>query len=168
MKSATVVKNMGMGLMVCGMMLIHPFSVAAQEAPPAQQEKQAGKMGMHGTMGKEHMPGMMAEMQKMHEQMKAMRQEMTQELQKQLTALREHAKAMEGINDEKQLLEEMKKHQQMTDTLLGTMVEQREKMHAQMKEHHEQMRGQMGKTQQSEKKEPEGHEAHHQGESSGR
>ncbi len=33
MKSATVVKNMGMGLMVCGMMLIHPFSLAAQEAP---------------------------------------------------------------------------------------------------------------------------------------
>ena len=103
-------------------------------------------------------------MQKMHEQMRAMRQEMTQELQKQLTALREHAKAMEGVSDEKQLLGEMKKHQQMTDTLLGTMVEQREKMHAQMKEHHEQMRGQMGKTQQSEKKEPEGHEAHHQGE----
>ena len=52
---------------------------------------------------------------------------------------------MEGISDEKQLLEEMKKHQQMTDTLLGTMLEQREKMHAQMKAHHEQMRSRMRK-----------------------
>ncbi len=164
MKSTTLVKTIGTGLLVGGLILTHPFSVAAQEAPPAQQEKPTEKMGMHGMMGKEHMPGMRAEMQKMHEQMKAMRQEMTQELQKQLTALREHAKAMEGISDEKQLLTEMKKHQQMTDTLLGTMVEQREKMHAQMKAHHEQMRGQMGKTQQSEKKEPEGHEAHQQGE----
>jgi hypothetical protein len=33
-----------------------------------------------------------------------------------------------------------------------------------MKAHHEQMQSQMGKMQQSEKKEPEGHEAHHQGE----
>lgn len=89
---------------------------------------------------------------------------MMQELQKQLTALREHTKAMEGISDEKQLLTEMKKHQQMTDTLLGTMVEQREKMHAQMKAHHEQMRGKMGKPSQTEKQESEGHEAHHEGE----
>ena len=44
-------------------------------------------------------------------------------------------------------LTEMKKHQQMTDTFLGTMLEQREKMHAQMQKRHEQMRGQMGKKQ---------------------
>ena len=161
MKSATLVKNMGMSLMVCGMMLAHPFSLAAQEATQAQQEKPAGKMGMHGMMGKEHMSGMRPEMQKMHEQREKMHQEMTQELQKQLTALREHTKAMEGISDEQQLRAEMKKHQQMTDTFLGTMLEQREKMHAQMKAHHEQMRSRMGETQQTEKKESEGHEARH-------
>jgi hypothetical protein len=164
MKSATLVKNMGMSLMVCGMMLAHPFSAAAQEAAPAQQEKQAGKMGMHGMMGKKHMPGMRPEMQQMHEHMEKMHQEMTQELQKQLTALREHAKALEGISDEKQLLGEMKKHQQMTDELLGAMLEQREKMHAQMKAHHEQMRGKMGKPSQTEKQGSEGHETHHEGE----
>jgi hypothetical protein len=164
MKSTTLVKSIGMSLAVCGMTLIHPFSAAAQEATPVQQEKPAGKMSMHGMMGKGHLPGMMAEMQKMHEQMEKTHQEMTQELQKQMTALREHTKAMERISDEKQLLEEMKKHQQMTDTLVGTMVEQQEKMHAQMKAYREQVQSQMGKMQQSEKKEPEGHEAHHQGE----
>ena len=45
-----------------------------------------------------------------------------------------------------------------------TVSKQHIKMHAQMKAHHEQMQSQMGKMQQSEKKEPEGHEAHHQGE----
>ncbi len=60
-------------------------------------------------------------------------------------------------------LGEMKKHQQMTDELLGTMLEQREKMHAQMKARHEQMQSQMGKPQQTEKQAPEGHEAPHEG-----
>jgi hypothetical protein len=32
---------------------------------------------------------------------------------------------MEGMNDEKQLLTEMKKHQHMTGAFLGTMLEQR-------------------------------------------
>ncbi len=146
------------------MILTHPFSTAAQESPPARQEKPAGKMDMPGMMGHEHMPGMMAEMQKMHEHMEGMHQEMTQELQKQLTALREHTKAMEGISDEKQLLTELKKHQQITDMLLGTMIEQRDKMRAQMKEHHEQMQSRVGKKPQTEKQEPEGHEAHHEGE----
>lgn len=164
MKNVTLVKTIGKSLLVCGMILTHPFSTAAQESPPAQQEKPVGKMGMPRMMGHEHMPGMMAEMQKMHEHMEGMHQEMTQELQKQLTALREHAKAMEGISDGKQLLTEMKKHQQMTDDLLGTMIEQHEKMHAQMKTHHEQMQSRVGKKQQTEKQEPEGHEAHHEGE----
>jgi hypothetical protein len=121
-------------------------------------------MGMPGMMGHEQRPGMMAERQKMHEHMEGMHQEMTQELQKQLTALREHAKAMDGISDEKQLLTEMKKHQQMTDDFLGTMIAQHEKMHAQMKEHHKQMQSRMGKKPQTEQQEPEGHEAHHEGE----
>ena len=144
-----------------------PFTLAASpvplaappwsnQAPAAAQEKPAGKMGMPGMMGHGHMMGMMPEMQKMHEQME-------QELQKKLTALREHSKTMEGISDEKQLLTEIKKHQQMTDDLLGTMLEQREKMHAQMKARHEQMQSQMGKPQQTEKQAPEGHEAPHEG-----
>ena len=154
------IRTLGTSLLICGMFLTAPFA-GAQEATPAQPEKPAPKMGMQGMMGHGHMAGMMPEMQKMHEQMEKMHQEMSQELQKQMTALREHSKAMEGISDEKQLLSELKKHEQMTDTLLSTMIEQHEKMHAQMKERHEQMRGHTGKTQQPEKQESEGHEAHH-------
>jgi Skp family chaperone for outer membrane proteins len=109
-----------------------------------------GQMGMQGMMGKEKSQGMMAERQQRHEQMEKMHQEMTQELQKQMTALRDHTKTMEGISDEKQLLSEMKKHQQMTDHLLGTMLEQHEKMHARMHAHHERMRSRMGKEQPAE------------------
>jgi hypothetical protein len=158
-KSTTLVKTIGTGLMVYGLVLVHPFSAVAQESPPAQQEKPAGKMGMQGgMMGQGHrMMGMMPEMQQMHEQMEKMHQETQQELQQQLTALREHTKAMEGVSDTKELLTEMKKHQQMTDALLGTMIEQREKMHARMQAHHEQMRSRMSK-----KQEPEEHETHHE------
>jgi hypothetical protein len=39
----------------------------------------------------------------------------------------------------------MKKHQQLTDALLGTMVEQHQKMHAMMHEHRGQMRKHMEK-----------------------
>jgi hypothetical protein len=154
---------MGVGLITCGLLGAAPFPLTAQEAAP-QQEGSGGHMGMRGMMGKEHMSGMMSEMQQMHEQMEKMHQEMSQELQKQMTALREHAKEMEGISDEKQLLTEMKKHQQMTDALLGTMLEQREKMHAQMQQRHEQMRGRMGKEQPAEGSGTEqsgGHEQHH-------
>ena len=79
---------------------------------------------------------MMAEMKKMHEHLEGLQREMTQELQKQLTALRDHAKAMDGISDERQLLTEMKKHQQMTDDLLASMIEQHDKMDARMESHH--------------------------------
>jgi hypothetical protein len=157
MKYAPLIKALGTGLMVCGMILTCPLFATAQEATPAPQEKPAGEMGMHGMMGHGHKSGNMAEMQKMHDQMEKMHEEMSQELQKQMTALREHSKAMEGISDEKQLLTELKKHQQMTDTFLATMLEQHEKMHAQMKAHHEQMRSHMGKTQSAEKPEAEGH-----------
>jgi hypothetical protein len=68
--------------------------------------------------------------------MEAMHHEMTQALQQQLTTIRDHAKAMEGVSDQAQLLTEMRKHQQMTDTLLGTMIEQHQKMHTSMQEHH--------------------------------
>jgi hypothetical protein len=86
----------------------------------------------------------------------------SQELQKQMTALREHAKTMDGITDEKQLLMELKKHQLLTDTFLGTMLEQKEKMRAAMKEHHKQMHEQMHehmkKGQSAEPKKSEGEE----------
>jgi len=82
MKSVTLVKNMGLSLMVCGTILSHPFCATAQEATPAQQEKPAGKMSMPGRMGKEPMSGMMIERQQRHEQMEKMHQEMIQELQK--------------------------------------------------------------------------------------
>jgi hypothetical protein len=160
MKNTILRKIIGTGLMV-GLTLVHPFSAATQEAAPTPQEKTTGEMTMPGMMEHRHRPGMMADMQKMHEHMEEMHREMSQELQKQLTALREHSKAMEGISDEKQLLTELKKHQQMTDTLLGTMIEQHDKMHTRMKEHHEQMQGRMGKKPQAEKEESEEHEGHH-------
>lgn len=173
MTNKYLLNSIGTALLVGSLVLFHPIPTTAQETSPGQKaqegsmsmccmmgkEKESGSMGMQGMKGMQ--PGMRAEMQKMHEQMEAMHQEMTQELQKQLTALREHAKAMEGITDEEQMLTEMKKHQQMTDDLLGTMVEQREQMHARMKERHERMRSQMGKTQQTEQQESEEHEAHH-------
>ena len=164
MRSSTLVRTIGASLLSCGMVFAHPFPAVAQETTPAPQEKSAGTMGKPAMMGKEHGAGMMARMHQHHEQMEKMYQEMTQELQKQMTALREHAKAMEGITDEKQLLTEMKKHQQMTDGLLGTMLEQREKMHTQMQTRHERMRSRMGKEQPAEGSGTEQsgeHEQHH-------
>jgi hypothetical protein len=163
MRNMHPIKAIGTSLIVCGMILTHPFAPAAQEAPTAPPEKPAGETGRPGMMKHWHRPGMKAEMQKMHEQMEAMHQEMAETLHKQLTALRAQAKAMEGISDEKQLLTELKKHQEMTDELLGTMIEQHEKMHAQMAEHHEQMQKQMGKKPGTEKQEPEEHETQPEG-----
>jgi hypothetical protein len=140
MEIARLSKGLGVCLVACSLTVGFSGLVAAQETsqqPPAQPSE---KMGAHG-VGHGHMHGAGAEMQHMHERMEKMHEEMTQELQKQLVALREHAKAMEGISDEKQLLREMRKHQLMTDGLLGAMVEQREKMHAQMQAHHRQMHG---------------------------
>lgn len=161
MKNRALVEIMGVGLITCGLLAAASFPLAAQESAP-QQEGSGGHMEMQKMMEKH--PGMMGDMHKMHEQMEKMHQETSQELQKQMTALREHAKVMEGISDEKQLLTEMKKHQQMTDGLLGTMLEQHEKMHAQMQAHHERMRSRMGKEQPTEGSgtEPSGeHEQHH-------
>ena len=85
----TWIKTLGTSLVVYGMTFAHPVLALAQEAAPAQSEKPAGKMGMHGMMGHVHMRmGMRPEMQQMHEQMEKMQQEMTQELQQQMTALR--------------------------------------------------------------------------------
>ncbi|MGE0823485.1 MAG: hypothetical protein AB7G75_24340 [Candidatus Binatia bacterium] len=163
MKTVAVVKKTAVGLATCAALVITPLPLMAQETAP-QQEGSGSHMGMQGMMEKHHKPGMMADMHKHHQEMEKMHKEMGQELQKQMIALREHSKEMEGISDEKQLLTELKKHQQMTDTLLSTMLEQREKMHAQMHEHHEQMRSKMGKEppqKGSETKEMGEHEQHH-------
>jgi len=160
MRRTTSITTLGAGLAISGLLLLSPAPLLAQASPQGQM----GHMGMQGMMGTEQSQGMMAEMQQRHEQMEKMHQEMTQELQKQMTALREHTKAMEGMSDEKQLLTEMKKHQRMTDALLGTMLEQREKMHAQMQRRHEQMRSRMGKEQPMEGSGTEQsgeHEQHH-------
>jgi hypothetical protein len=160
-KRTKIIGGIGAALIVCGTMFFGSVPVLAQGKMGGMEEG-SGMMGMPGMRGKEQRQSMMAEMQRMHEQMGAMRQEMAQELQKQMTALREHTKAMEGITDEKQLMGEMKKHLQMTDEVLETMLEQREKMHANMKEHREQMRSRMMKGMEgSGTEQEEGPEAHH-------
>ena len=165
MKRTKIISGIGAALIVCGVMFFGAVPVLAQGEMGGMEEslgESPGMMGMHGMMGKEQRQSMMAEMQRMHEQMEAMRQEMMQELQKQMTALREHTKAMAGITDEEQLMGEMKKHMQMTDEVLGTMLEQREKMHARMKERQEQMRSRMMERMEgSGTEQEEGHEAHH-------
>jgi hypothetical protein len=133
----------------------------AQGTPQEETEKP----GMMGKTKEAGMHGRRAEMRKMHEQMEAMHKEMMEDLQKQLTALHEHSKALDGISDDKQLLTELKKHQQMTDHLLGTMVEQRAKMHAHMQAQREQMREQRRqrkeKAAERKKTKTEAHDAHH-------
>ena len=148
MKRATFTTTRGAGLAVGWLLLFSPVPLTAQEAP-AEQQGQTGHTGMHGMGEHGKGPGMKAKRRQHHEEMEKLHQEMSQELEKQMTALREHTKTMDGITDEKQLLTEMKKHQQMADTLLGTMLEQRKKMHAQMKKHHERNHDRMGKAQPS-------------------
>lgn len=138
MKSVNRVKNLRIRLFACGVWLISTLPLAAQETVNPV-EGSGSHMGMHGKMEHGHGADMMAAMQKHHEEMEKMHEAANQELKKQMSALREHAKSMDGMTDEKQLLGELKKHQLMTDTLLGTMLEQEEKMHAAMKEHHQQM-----------------------------
>ena len=128
--------------------------VLSSTVPPfaQEQEQEGGCCGKKsGAMDKDHM----AQMQKMHEQMEAMHQEMGKKLHEQLAALREHAKKMDEVTDEKALLPELKKHQAMTDDLLGMMVEFHEKMHEHIKEPHEHMRQHMQKGATEGKKEEE-------------
>jgi len=151
MTTRVLTKIVAIGIVTGGLVTAGAFPLPAQETAP--QQKGAGEPAQkHGMMGDRH---------KHHEQMEQMHREMSQELQQQLTALREHTKMMEGVSDEKQVLTEMKKHLQMTDTLLGTMLEQREKMHAMMQEHHESMHGTRTPSPQSNPSLPPGHEAHH-------
>lgn len=150
-------------LAVAALLLWTPLSAIAQETAPAQQKQPAAQEGAPAMQGKRK-AGMMAKMRQHHAEMEKMHQEMNQELETQMTALREHAKAMDGLTDEKQLLGEMKKHQQLTDAVLETLLKQRTQMHERMKMHHEQMRNRRGKRQPPEgsgTQQPPEHEAHH-------
>lgn len=149
MKSKMLSKKIVISLAASGLLFLAPLGVSAEEAAHPQ-EGSGGQMGAPHMMGEHHKSGKMVGMRQHHEQMEKMHKAMMEELQKQMSALRKHAKAMEGISDEKQLLTEMKKHQQMTDDLLGTMLEQHQKMHARMQKHHEEMHGQMEKNPPSE------------------
>lgn len=138
MQNVKWVKNPGLTLFACGLWLVTALPLTAQETSKPV-EGSGSHLGMHGQMAHPRGAAMGAAMQKHHAEMEKMHEAANQELKKQMNAVREHAKLMEGITDEKQLLGELKKHQLMTDTLLGTMLEQEEKMHAAMKEHHQQM-----------------------------
>lgn len=158
MKRVTLANRRRLNLIVCGLLLIHPFALPAQDTPQKPHEEQAEKMGSQERKGQEIPVDIVIEMQQLHKHMKKMRQEMTEELQRQMTALRAHTQAMEGISDEKQLLGELRKHQHMTDDLLGTMAEQRATLDAKIKERREQLWNQLRKAHQTEKNEQEEHE----------
>ena len=163
MKRTTFTATIATGLAAAWLLLFSSAPLMAQEAP-AEQQGQREHPGMHGGMEHGNRSDMRAKMQQHHEEMEKLHQEMSQELGKQMAALREHTKTMDGITDEKQLLTEMRKHQQMSDTLLNTMLEQREKMHMQMKKRHERMHSWGGKAQPSEGSETKlsgEHEQHH-------
>jgi TolA-binding protein len=161
MKRMTFSTTTGASLVIGGLLLLSPLPLSAQDVPQDQQ----GHMGRYGTTGQQKDPAKKAEWRQHREQMEKMRTEMRQELEQQMTALRAHTKTMDGVTEEKQLLTEMKKHQQMTDALLGTMIEQREKMQAQMQQHHGHRHGGMGKGQPSEGSgsTPAAEQEHHHG-----
>jgi hypothetical protein len=160
MKQATPVKRLQVSMMVWGIILAHPFSLAAQEAVQKQHAEQPENLNTQEKKRQGRPVDIVTEMRQMRKERKEMRQKMTQALQQQVTALREHTKAMEEISDEKRLLVEMKKHLQMTDAVLGTMVEQRATLDAAQKEHRARTWSHMGKNPQTEKNVPEEYETH--------
>jgi hypothetical protein len=132
------------GLLISSLVLSLPLALNAQEAaqqpsPPAQGTEQAeptGKAPSHH--GKGHM-------REKHEQIAAMHQEMDAEVQRRMTTLRAHAQTMSSITDTQLLVAALQKHQQLSDELLGTLIEQRQRMHGKMHEHHQHGRHQHGR-----------------------
>lgn len=124
------------GLLICSLLLTFPFSLRAQETaqPPAPSAQGAEQTEPPDTAPPHHEKGHMRER---HEQMEAMHKEMDAELQRRLTTLRAHAQTMASTTDTQLLLAAMQKHQQLSDELLGTLIEQRQRMHTRMHEHHE-------------------------------
>jgi hypothetical protein len=154
MPQATLVKRMHISVLLCGMICAHPFPVGAQ-GPPHQE--QAEKGGTQERQGEERPEDLVNELQQRYRARKQLRREFLQTLQQQMTALHEHATVMEGISDERRLLREMKKHMQMTDAVLGTLVEQRAAREAQKSIHGEQPGRQPGRPRQTEQSEPKEH-----------
>ncbi len=134
MQKKYVLRRIALSLAIGGLVFASPHGSVAQEdaQEPAEHE---GSMSMHGMTG---------DMHKKHEQMMAKRKAMLAELQQQLAALQEHTQTLEGVTDQQQVLTELKKHQQMTDALLATLVEQRVKRHEAMQAHREKMKEKMG------------------------
>lgn len=123
------------GLLICSLVLMLPLTLRAQET--AQQPESPAK-GTEQAAPPDRAPSQhMRHMHERHEHMAAMHQEMDAELQRQMTALRTHAQTMSSVTDTQQLVVEMKKHQQLSDELLNTMIEQRHRMHTRRHEHHE-------------------------------
>src|SRR5262245_54622419 len=118
MKRTTFTTTAGASLVLSGLLFLSPLPLSAQDVPQDQQ----GHMSRQGTTGQQKDPAKRAEWQQHREQMDKMRTEMRQELEQKMTALRAHTKTLDEVTEEKQLLTEMKKHQQMTDALLGTMI----------------------------------------------
>ena len=149
MKKKHVMSRIALSLAIGGLVFASPHSSVAEEAAqePALHE---GSMSLHGMKGMtghgKHydMMGMTGDIHKKHEQMMAKRQAMLAELQQQLATLHEHTQTLEGVTDQQEVLTELKKHQQMTDALLATMVEQRVKRHEAMQAHREKMKEKMG------------------------
>jgi hypothetical protein len=134
-RDTTFISGLRRGLLICSLVLMLPLTLRAQET--AQQPESPTQGGEEAEPTGKASPHYMGHMRERHEQMAAMHKEMDAELQRQMTALRAHAQTMSSITDTQQLVVEMKKHQQLSDELLNTLIEQRHRMHAGMYEHHE-------------------------------
>ncbi len=119
-----------------GLLKAQEAKVESQKGPCRMCGKKEEEKGHHHGRAEERR----AQRQRMHGHMEAMHHEMMRELWEQVAALREHSRAMEGVADEKQLLTEVRKHLQMLDEFLVTLLEQRERMHVRMREHRRRMR----------------------------
>lgn len=137
LRNTAFIPGLRRGLLICNLILILPFTLSAQETAqqPESPAKGAEEAETTGKASPHHRKGHMRER---HEQMEAMHKEMDEELQRQMTALRVHAQTMSSVTDTQQLVAEMKKHQQLSDELLSTLIEQRQRMHTRMHEHHKQ------------------------------
>ncbi len=135
-RDSAFIPGLRRGLLIGSLILGLPFSLRAQETaqqpdPPAQGTEHAAtpdKASPHHGKGRMH---------ERHKQMAAMHQEMDAELQRQMATLRAHAQTMASITDTQLLVAAMQKHQQLSDELLSTLIEQRQRMHTRMHEHHQ-------------------------------
>jgi hypothetical protein len=126
MGTATAGKRLLGGMLVGSLLLAQPSSVTTQDTTQRLPEEHQGQ----GHRGHGGLADVVTEMQQKHAARKHRHEEMTQTLQQQLAALREHAQVLAGLSAEKPLLEEVKRHLHLIDALLGTMVEYRARLEA--------------------------------------